>query len=39
MILLRVYFDTAWYAEYLVGRDIVRMAITFSEAMWLEGQL
>lgn len=35
-ILLRVYFDAGWWAEYLVGCDVERVSITFSEALWLE---
>ena len=38
-MLLRIYFDGCWWAEYLVGCDVERIAITFAQAMILEGQL
>ena len=39
MILLRIYFDGCWWAEYLVGCDVEKIAITFAEALMLEVEL
>ncbi len=36
MILWRIYFDAGWWAEYLIGCDIIAVPITFAEALWLE---
>lgn len=36
MTLLRIYFDVSWYADYLVGCDIVTVPITFADALMLE---
>ena len=39
MILLRIYFDDGWWAEWLAGCDIVREAVTFGQALILEALL
>lgn len=35
-MLLRIYFDNGWWAEWLFGCDIEKVAIDFGTALWLE---
>ncbi len=35
-MLIRIYFDGGWIAEWLIGCDVISETITFADALLLE---